>query len=187
MKAGFVPFGPIRGALGFAVVSTLVFSTVAFGERWMYQNLTLAGAYGVWTVHFLVASPLAFLPLVRMSPNRRMFPVWFNIAFLAYCALWCAAWFLSPNTLGELVGCTAGSIAMASVLVLRGFVRKPFVTAGLLLAIGNLLGYFAGGYLNAKLGGPAGMLTWGLLFGAGTGAGIGAILASQTEEAQAAA
>jgi hypothetical protein len=116
-----------------------------------------------------------------------MFPVWFNIAFLAYCALWCAAWFLSPNTLGELVGCTAGSIAMASVLVLRGFVRKPFVTAGLLLAIGNLLGYFAGGYLNAKLGGPAGMLTWGLLFGAGTGAGIGAILASQTEEAQAAA
>ena len=177
----------LSGAYRFAAVSTLVFSTVAFGERWMYQNLTLAGAYGVWTVLFLVASPLAFLPLVRMSPNRRMFPVWFNIAFLAYCALWCAAWFLSPNTLGELAGCTAGSIAMASVLVLRGFVRKPFLTAGLLLGICNLLGYFAGGYLNAKLGGPAGMLTWGLLFGAGTGAGIGAILASQTEEAQAAA
>ena len=113
MKVGFVPFGPIRGALGFALVSTLVFSTVAFAERWMYQNLTIAGAYGVWTVLFLVASPLAFLPLVRMSPNRRMFPVWFNIAFLAYCALWCAGWFLSPNTLGELVGCTAGSIALA--------------------------------------------------------------------------
>jgi hypothetical protein len=31
------------------------------------------------------------------------------------------------------------------------------------------------------------MLAWGVLFGAGTGAGIGAILASQTEEAQAAA
>lgn len=175
------------GAYRFAAASTLVFSTVAFAERWMYQNLTLAGAYGVWTVLFLVASPLALLPLVRMSPNRRMFPVWFNIAFLAYCALWCAAWFLSPNTLGELVGCTAGSIAMANVLVLRGFVKKPFVTAGLLLAICNLLGYFAGGYLNAKLGGPSGMLAWGVLFGAGTGAGIGAILASQTEEAQAGA
>jgi hypothetical protein len=187
MKAGFVPIGPLRGALGFAVVSTLVFSTVAFAERWMYQNLTLAGAYGVWTVLFLVASPLAFLPLVPMTATRRMFPVWFNIAFLAYCALWCAGWFLSPNTVGELVGCTAGSIAMASVLVLRGFVRQPFVTAGLLLAICNLLGYFAGGYLNAKFGGPAGMLIWGLLFGAGTGAGIGAILASQTEEARAAA
>jgi hypothetical protein len=71
--------------------------------------------------------------------------------------------------------------------VLRGFVKKPFVTAGLLLAVCNLLGYFSGGYLNAKLGGPSGMLAWGVLFGAGTGAGIGAILASQTEEAQAAA
>ena len=76
---------------------------------------------------------------------------------------------------------------MASVLVLRGYVRKTYVTAGLLLGICNLLGYFAGGYLNAKLGGPSGMLAWGVLFGAGTGAGIGAILASQTEEAQAGA
>ena len=176
MKVGFVPLGSIRGALGFALVSTLVFSTVAFGERWMYQNLTIAGAYVVWTVLFLVVSPLAFLPLVRMSPNRRMFPVWFNTAFLSYCALWCAGWFLSPNTLGELVGCTAGSIALAGVLVLRGYVRKPLGTAGLMLAVCNLLGYFAGGFLNARIGGPVGMLTWGVLFGAGTGAGIGAIL-----------
>ena len=184
MKVGFVPVGPLRGALGFGVVSTLVFSTVAFAERWMYQNLTVPGAYVVWTVLFLVASPVAFMPLVPMTATRRMFPVWFNIAFLAYCALWCAGWFVSPNTLGELVGCTAGSIAMAGVLVLRGFVRKPFGTAGLVLAACNLLGYFAGGFLNAKLGGPSGMLIWGLLFGAGTGAGIGAILISNTKEAQ---
>jgi len=175
------------GAYRFAAASTLVFSTVAFAERWMYQNLTLAGAYGVWTVLFLVASPLAFLPLVRMSPNRRMFPVWFNIAFLAYCALWCAAWFLSPNTLGELVGCTAGALALAGVLVGRGYVGNSLPVSGAALATCNLIGYFAGGYLNAKLGGPSGMLAWGVLFGAGTGAGIGAILASQTEEAQAAA
>ena len=164
------------GAYRFAAASTLVFSTVAFGERWMYQNLTLAGAYGVWTVLFLIVAPASFMSMVGDAAQRRLFPLWFNVAFFAYCVLWCAGWFLSPNTLGELVGCTAGSIAMASVLVLRGFVRKPFLTAGWLLAVCNLLGYFAGGYLNAKLGGPSGMLAWGVLFGAGTGAGIGAIL-----------
>lgn len=170
--------GSFIGGIRFAIASTLVFSTVAFAERWMYQNLTVPGAYVVWTVLFLVASPVAFMPLVPMTATRRMFPVWYNIAFLAYCALWCAGWFVSPNTLGELVGCTAGSIAMAGVLVLRGFVRKPFGTASMMLAACNLLGYFAGGFLNAKLGGPSGMLTWGVLFGAGTGAGIGAILRS---------
>jgi len=184
MKVGFVPVGPLRGALGFGVVSTLVFSTVAFAERWMYQNLTVPGAYLVWTVLYLIVAPISFMPLVRMSATRRMFPVWFNIAFLAYCALWCAGWFLSPNTLGEVVGCIAGSIALAGVLVWRGYVGKSLPVAGVVLAICNLIGYFAGGYLNAKLGGPAGMLTWGLLFGAGTGAGIGAILISNTKEAQ---
>jgi hypothetical protein len=184
MKVGFVPVGPLRGALGFAVVSTLVFASVAFAERWMYQNLTVPGAYVVWTVLYLIVAPISFMPLIRMSPNRRMFPVWFNIAFLAYCALWCAGWFLSPNTLGEVVGCIAGSIALAGVLVWRGYVGKSLPVAGVVLAICNGTGYFAGGYLNAKLGGPAGMLTWGLLFGAGTGAGIGAILISNTKEAQ---
>jgi len=173
----------LRGALGFGVVSTLVFSTVAFAERWMYQNLTVPGAYVVWTVLFLVASPVAFMPLIPMTATRRMFPVWFNMAFLAYCALWCAGWFLSPNTLGEVVGCIAGSIALAGVLVACRYVQSLPV-AGVVLAICNVLGYFAGGYLNAKLGGPAGMLSWGLLFGAGTGAGIGAILTFKPKEAQ---
>jgi len=177
MKVGFVPVGPLRGALGFGVVSTLVFSTVAFAERWMYQNLTVPGAYVVWTVMFLVLAPMAFIGIVP-SNHRRIFPLWFNAAFLAYCALWCAGWFLSPNTLGEVVGCIAGSIALTGVLVWRGYVGKSLPVAGVVLAICNLIGYFAGGYLNAKLGGPAGMLIWGLMFGAGTGAGIGAILRS---------
>jgi hypothetical protein len=186
MKVGFVPVGPLRGALGFGVVSTLVFSTVAFAERWMYQNLTVPGAYGVWMVMFLVLAPIAFIGVVP-SDRRRTFPLWFNAAFFGYCVLWCAGWFLSPNTLGEVVGCIAGSIALAGVLVWRGYVGKSLPVAGVVLAICNLIGYFAGGYLNAKLGGPAGMLTWGLLFGSGTGAGIGAILISNTKEAQATA
>ena len=168
----------VAGSSRFAAASTLVFSTVAFAERWMYANLTIAGAYVVWTLLFLIVAPLAFIQLLGESPQRRAFPVWFNIAFLAYCSLWCAGWFVSPNTLGEVVGCVAGSLALAGVLGSRGFVRKPLVTAGLVLAACNLVGYFAGGYLNARIGGPVGMLAWGMLFGAGTGAGIGAILRS---------
>ena len=187
MKIPSVYVGPSHGATRFAAASTLVFSTVAFAERWMYANLTIAGAYVVWTLLFLIVAPLAFIQLLGESPQRRAFPVWFNIAFLAYCALWCAGWFVSPNTLGEVVGCVAGSLVMAGVLCGRGFVRKPFVTAGLVLAVCNLVGYFVGGFLNARIGGPVGMLAWGMLFGAGTGAGIGSILASQTAEAQATA
>ena len=185
MKIPSVYVGPSHGATRFAAASTLVFSTVAFAERWMYANLTIAGAYVVWTLLFLIVAPLAFIHLLGESPQRRAFPVWFNIAFLAYCALWCAGWFVSPNTLGEVVGCVAGSLVMAGVLCGRGFVRTPFVTAGLVLAVCNLVGYFVGGFLNARIGGPVGMLAWGMLFGAGTGAGIGSILASQTAEAQA--
>lgn len=166
------------GAYRFAAASTLVFSTVAFAERWMYQNLTVAGAYVVWTVLFLAIGPLAFSSLVTAGTARRQFTVWFNLAFIAYCGLWCAGWFVSQNTLGEVVGCVLGSMALASVLVARGYAMKPFMMAGLVLAVANLLGYFAGGYLNARLGGPAGMLLWGMLFGAGTGAGVGAILDS---------
>jgi len=173
----------LRGAIGFGLVSTAVFSSVAFAERWMYTNLTIIGAYVVWTVMFLVLAPMAFIGIVP-SDRRRTFPLWFNAAFFAYCVLWCAAWFVSPNTLGELVGCTGGSLAMAGALVARGYVKKPLVIAGLVVSIANLLGYFAGGYLNAKLGGPTGMLVWGALFGAGTGAGVGAILSSETKQAQ---
>ena len=177
----------VAGSTRFAAASTLVFSTVAFAERWMYANLTLAGAYVVWTLLFLVVSPLAFIQQVSERSQRRAFPLWFNIAFLAYCALWCVGWFVSPNTLGEVVGCVAGSLALVGVLGSRGFVSKPFVTAGLVLAGCNLVGYFVCGFLNARIGGPIGMLAWGMLFGAGTGAGIGALLTSKTEEAPAGA
>jgi len=173
----------VRGALGFAVASTVVFSTVAFAERWMYANLTVIGAYVAWTLLFLMVAPLAFIQLVAGSHQRRLFPVWFNIAFLAYCVLWCAGWFVSPNTLGEAVGCVLGSLALSGVLRNRGYIDKPFTTAGVILAVCNLAGYFAGGYLNASIGGPTGMLVWGMMFGAGTGAGIGAILGFSIDEA----
>ena len=62
----------VAGSSRFAAASTLVFSTVAFAERWMYANLTIAGAYVVWTLLFLVVSPLAFIQQIgeRISVGR---------------------------------------------------------------------------------------------------------------------
>ena len=44
------------GAIGFGLVSLFVFATVAYGERRMYQNLGMLGAYLTWTVTFIVLS-----------------------------------------------------------------------------------------------------------------------------------
>ena len=44
----------LRGAVGFSLVSLLVFATVAFGERWMYTRLTVWGAYLAWTLAFIL-------------------------------------------------------------------------------------------------------------------------------------
>ncbi len=44
------------GAIGFGGVSTLVFATVAFGERWLYRRLGIGGTYaprrGCWPILF---------------------------------------------------------------------------------------------------------------------------------------
>jgi len=43
--------GALVGGIGFGLASLLVFATVAFGERWMHQHLTPAGAYIVLRLH----------------------------------------------------------------------------------------------------------------------------------------
>jgi hypothetical protein len=52
------------GAIGFGIVSLCVFATVAFAERWMYQNLGLLGSYLTWTVLFILLSGAVFGSLV---------------------------------------------------------------------------------------------------------------------------
>jgi hypothetical protein len=56
--------------------------------------------------------------------------------------------------------------------------RSPGSTVKLsaVLFVSNALGYFLGGALYYSIGGPFGMLLWGLLYGVCFGAGIGAAL-----------
>ena len=60
----------VTGAIGFCVVSLCVFATVAFAERWMYQNLGVFGSYIAWTVLFIVLSGAVFGSLVVVDRWR---------------------------------------------------------------------------------------------------------------------
>ncbi|MCG8605049.1 hypothetical protein MJD09_08635 [bacterium] len=53
------------GSVGFCLASLCMFATVAFSERWMYNNLGVLGAYLIWTMLFIGLGGVVFPPLVR--------------------------------------------------------------------------------------------------------------------------
>lgn len=164
------------GAVSFCLASLLTFATVAFGERWMYRNLGLRGAYVCWTLLFILAGGGVLSRLV-IGPGRLVrFYALFSVAFLAYAVSWVAAYFTSPNKIGEWLGSIAGSVLMGVILAWAfGALRSaPKVIAVLFVA--NSIGYFLGDFLNNTLGGKTGILVWGVAFGLGLGAGLGAAL-----------
>ena len=57
----------LTGSIGFCLTSLCVFATVAFAERWMYENLGITGAYLVWTVLFIGLGGAVLRPLVKDS------------------------------------------------------------------------------------------------------------------------
>ncbi|HEX7334270.1 MAG TPA: hypothetical protein VF290_22380 [Pyrinomonadaceae bacterium] len=164
------------GAIGFGLVSLCVFATVAYAERWMYQNLGLWGAYLAWTVLFIVLSGAVFGSLVVGRWRLPKFYLLFGLAFFAYAVAWIIAYFVLRNTAGELVGALAGSVLMA--LVFAGGFGSLGSTLKLsaVLFVSNCLGYFSGSALNEAFGGQTGMLLWGVAYGLFFGAGIGAAL-----------
>ena len=163
------------GAIGFALVSLLVFATVAFAERWMYQNLGLVGAYLTWTVLFIVLSGAVFGSLVIVRWRLPRFYLLWALAFFAYAAAWMLAYF-SLRTTGELIGALAGSILMAVVLALGFGSLRSTLKLSAVLFVSNCLGYFLGAALLYSLSAPAGMLLYGVVYGLLFGAGIGAAL-----------
>ena len=164
------------GAIGFALVSLCVFATVAFAERWMYQNLGLVGAYLTWTVLFIVLSGAVFGSLVIVRWRLPRFYLLWALAFFAYAAAWMLAYFNVPRTAGELIGAIAGSILMAVVLALGFGSFRSIVKLSAVLFVSNSLGYFLGAALFQSLNAPTGMLLFGVVYGLFFGAGIGAAL-----------
>ncbi|MBA3513367.1 MAG: hypothetical protein H0T77_03210 [Pyrinomonadaceae bacterium] len=163
------------GSLGFGFVSLCVFATVAFAERWMYKHLGLFGAYLAWTVLFLLlGGGILGSLVVRLQMPR--FWLLFAAAFFAYAAGWIGAYFALRGVAGEWIGSLAGSLLMGLVLATGFGVARSALSLAAILFAANSLGYFLGSAVNDSLGGRAGMLLWGLIYGLCLGAGIGAVL-----------
>ena len=164
------------GGLGFAVVSLCVFATVAFGERWMYRNLTVIGAYVVWTVLFILLGGGVLGSLVTGRWRLPRFYLLYGLAFFVYAVGWVIAYFALSDPVDEWFGSLAGSVLMALVFAAGFGVMRSALKFSALLFIANSIGYFSGAMLNARIGGSTGMLLWGVLYGLFLGAGIGAVL-----------
>lgn len=167
----------VTGAIGFGLVSLCVFATVAFGERWLYQNLGLFGAYITWIVLFIVLSGAVFGSLIVVDSWRlpKFYLLW-AVTFFAYAAAWMIAYFTVGRTTGELVGALAGSIFMALVIATGFRTLGSLVKLSAVLFVSNALGYFLGAALFDALTEPTGMLLFGVVYGVFFGAGIGAAL-----------
>ncbi len=164
------------GAVGFGLASFLVFATVAFGERWMYRNLGLTGAYVCWTLLFILAGGGVLSRLVIGPGRLARFYALFSVAFLAYAVGWVGAYFTMSNKTGEWLGSIAGSVLMGLILAWAFGALRFSLKVITVLFVANSIGYFLGDFLNNTLRGKAGMLAWGIAFGLGLGAGLGAAL-----------
>jgi hypothetical protein len=166
----------VTGAIGFGVVSLVVFATVAFGERWMYQHLGRGGAYLAWTLLFILLGGAVLGSLVVGRWRLPKFYLLYGLAFFFYAVGWVAAYFTLGGGAGEWVGSLAGSILMALVFA-AGFNKiRSAPKFSVILFVANSTGYFLGSALNDSIRGPGGMLLWGVAYGLFLGAGIGAVL-----------
>lgn len=172
------------GAIGFGIVSLCVFATVAFAERWMYQNLGFFGSYIAWTALFILLSGAVFGSIVAGRWRLPKFYFLWAVAFFAYAAAWMLAYFSIGRTTGELVGALAGSILMAVVFATGFRTLRSTVKLSLILFVSNSLGYFLGAALFDSLSAPTGMLLFGVVYGLFFGAGIGAALHLEQRQQQ---
>lgn len=181
-----------RGAISFTIVSLAGFAVWAFAGGWFYRNMGEVGLYAVSALVFIGVAGLVMPPLI-VGPNRvRRFYGVFGPAFLLYAIVWSLCWFIFKGRLGEWMGSFFGSVvfALASARLLRS--NHHLVVAVIVLFALHSAGYFLGGmaYMSqrnppefmqglsrSQIGFIAKML-WGLLYGAGFGAGIGFVFYS---------
>lgn len=167
--------GTVRAAFAFALTGVAGFSLWAFAGRRLGETLL----YLAITAVFLVLPALLTKGLLPGPRPRLRFSKVFFPAFIAYAAVWCLAWFSLKSKTGEWLGSAGGcaAFALVSALFLGGWARLP--GAFLMLFLAHSAGYFAGDQVFAALKhSQTSMLLWGLLYGAGLGAGVGWVFRS---------
>jgi hypothetical protein len=171
----------VGGWTSFGLVSTLVAATVAFGERWLFENLGRIGAYAFWTALFILGSGALLGRLVAGPDSRKRFHLAFALAFLLYAAAYVAGYFSIQGVLGECVGLVAGSVGMAAMLCRAFGAQNRLREVALVLSAGSFAGYFLGRIVWSGLRGKMGMvLGFGIIYGVCLGFALGyAIYACQ--------
>lgn len=164
------------GSLGFTLASLVVFSTVAFGENWMYRNLGEVGSYVAWGTMFVVLGGILLSPLLR-GPRRlvRFLPA-FALCFFAYVIGWYTGYIALEGRAGEwfgaVLGCLMFTAGLAATFKTRSY--RDLFQLFVVVLLPNAAGYFLGELLYFTIHGRMGMMFWGLVYGLFFGAGIGA-------------
>ena len=166
----------VTGGIGFCVVSLCVFATVAFAQRWMYDRLSVTGAYIAWMTLFILLGGSALFPLAVSKRRLLRFYAIFGAAFFMYGISWMAAYFTFNRGAGEWLGSFAGSVSMALIFAAGFRVLRSAPLLAALLFVANSIGYFLGSVFYYSFGRPAGLLLWGAFYGFCLGAGLGAVL-----------
>jgi hypothetical protein len=179
-----------RGVIGFTVVSIAGFLPWALAGGWLKQAIGELGMYlSCAAVFLLLSGPLLYRLILGPGALIR-FMVLFMLAFSAYATLWIIAWMTLHGHVGSLVGLASGTAAMGLLFCAAFGDASAIVPVIILLFTGNVLGYYAGGGAEAWVAGlgPPGilgivlekpppralaMLSWGVCYGIGFGAGIG--------------
>lgn len=180
-----------RGAAGFTVVSVAGFAPWAFAGRWFYRTIGEAGLYLVCALAFIGLSGMFLHKLILGSGSLSRFYRLFGVSFAAYAVAWIASWMLLRGNEGGIVGLLAGAAVMGWVLVTAFDAKQQWAKVALWLFVLNALGYFGGGWLEGGLSranlqtlngirinraaqATVAQLMWGVCYGLGFGAGLGA-------------
>lgn len=157
------------------VVSVGGFAPWPVFERWVRTlgEMELDLACGV--VFIGLSGPCLHRLILGPGSLSRFYKL-FSLAFAAYSLIWVLCWTLWPDDAGILAGLLGGTAAMGAIIGFAFDARRAIAKVIAALFTLNTLGYYAGDKIAGKLAiehRAAGMLLWGLCYGAGLGAGLG--------------
>lgn len=164
----------VVGAIGFTLVSLVVFASWAMAGSWFYRNLGELGAYLVWATVFVLGAGGVFSRLLIGPKPLVKFYAMFTMAFFGYAAGWTLAWFIFHNKTGEWLGSLVGTAVFAGVVCNIFRVRSGWGKIFAALFCLHSLGYFSGAVLYETFAGATGKLLWGAAYGVGFGSGLAA-------------
>lgn len=175
------------GIFGFTVVSVAGFAPWAFFGGWFYPRVGEAGLYATCAAVFIVLSGLCLHRLIIGPGSLSRFYKIFGIAFTVYAAVWIICWLWLGGDKGSIAGLLGGTVAMGALLAWAFDAPRAALKTMAALFLLNTLGYFVGGWVEAKLivhHQLAAMLLWGVCYGIGFGAGLGLAFYWCQEEAR---